>query len=196
MAQVKSGSDVNPFSTRFWTPGAIPFRFCNENDLELLFQKLSYRKVHQIVGAHGSGKSALLETLRCILTHKGFEVVYAVLNDEKRRLPKEFIVPKKDMRQFYILDGYEQLSWQERWCLRRQHWQRTAGLLWTAHRPAWGIPVLYRTTASVEFFLETVRCLTQDTALGFDESFLRERFDRAHGNFRTVFFELYDRCSR
>ncbi|MDR0871807.1 MAG: hypothetical protein LBN39_13570 [Planctomycetaceae bacterium] len=182
----------NPFSTRFWTPGVLPFRFGGGTGIKLLLQKLAERKVHQITGLHGTGKSTLLETLRTILARNGFTVIDRTLNSENRQLPDEFAVPKEDVRRFYILDGYEQLSWFDRWQLRRQRWRNTGGLLFTTHKAAFGVPVLYRTTVSFDFFLETVRKLTQNSPCLPDETFLRQRFEQYNGNFRAVFFELYD----
>lgn len=195
---------ANPFSTRFWAAGAVPFHFADRdadtrNDVEcrrlagLVANRGLGGPVTQIVGPHGSGKSTLLTALSRLFEERGYSVRRALLNDVRRQTPPDFRPKASDSKTVFLLDGYEQLSTLSRLRLRRRHWNRTAGLLWTTHRPAPFIPVLYRTVPRFAVFAMLVRRLTENTAFDCDESTLQSVFERAQGNFRDAFFELYDR---
>jgi ABC-type dipeptide/oligopeptide/nickel transport system ATPase component len=190
--------NINPFSTKFWTPGTIPYQFSEKEwDVSVLIeQKINYGSVMQIVGSHGSGKSTLLRTLLQHLEQRHFITRLEVLNDCQCKLPPDFLPIRHDQRMFYMIDGYEQLSFWEQIRLRFQNWGLTGGLLLTTHKPALGIRVLYRTTSRFELFVKLVQELTktysETHSLLFETSVLREIYHRADGNFRTAFFELYD----
>ncbi|MGL4595672.1 MAG: hypothetical protein ACRCUY_13190 [Thermoguttaceae bacterium] len=117
----------------------------------------------------------------------------------------------------FFLDGYEQLSWWNQFRLRHFGWTSQQILIWTTHKPVRGIPILYRTAPSFDCFCELVRQLLetppkhepfstyeseqereklppshQFQRLSFDESFLRNLFEKSNCHFRTAFFRLYD----
>lgn len=197
---------VNPFSTKFWTPGTIPYQFYNEkyrddNEKELdvnilIGQKIEFGTIMQIVGSHGSGKSTLLRTLLPFLEQQHFTVQLEVLNDRQHQLSPNFLPIRQNKRMFYMIDGYEQLSFLEQIRLRFQNWGATGGLLLTTHKPIFGIRVLYRTPPQFEIFVKLVQELTKTYSaihsFTFETTVLREIYHRANGNFRTAFFELYD----
>jgi energy-coupling factor transporter ATP-binding protein EcfA2 len=196
---------VNPFSTRFWIPGTIPYLFDEQEKLDvhtLIREKFESGLVMQIVGSHGSGKSTLLRTITRYLEQQHFTIRLEVLNDHRRKLSPDFLPIRHDKRMFYMIDGYEQLSFWERFRLRFQHWSLTGGLLLTTHKPVLGIRVLYKTTPQFELFVKLVQKLTKTFSASSSDSFsgsfsfgtteLREIYQRADGNFRTAFFELYD----
>jgi hypothetical protein len=201
---------ANPFSTKFWTQGTLPYQFV-EKDLDIRIlteQKIKYGSVMQIVGSHGSGKSTLLQTLLRHLEQQHFLIRLEVLNDRRSQLPPDFLPIRHDQRIFYMIDGYEQLSFWEQIRLRFQNWRLTGGLLLTTHKPVLGIRVLYRTTSRFELFVKLVQELTKvysatnsatnpatnsaTHSLIFETTVLREVYCRSGGNFRTAFFELYD----
>jgi ABC-type dipeptide/oligopeptide/nickel transport system ATPase component len=192
---------VNPFSTKFWTPGTIPYWFDEKEELDintLIGQKFESGLVMQIAGSHGSGKSTLLRTIMQYLEQQHFAIRFEVLNNRQRKLSPDFLPIRHDKKVFYMVDGYEQLSLWERFRLRFQNWSLTGGLLLTTHKPVLGIRVLYKTTPKFELFVKLVQELTKTSPATYSDSFsfgtteLREIYQRADGNFRTAFFELYD----
>ncbi|MDR0704877.1 MAG: ATP-binding cassette domain-containing protein [Planctomycetaceae bacterium] len=192
---------VNPFSTKFWTPGTIPYLFDEQEELNintLIGQKLEQGLVMQIVGSHGSGKSTLLRTIMRSLEQQYFTIRLEVLNDCQCKLSPDFLPVRHDKSVVYMIDGYEQLSVWERFRLRFQDWSLTGGLLLTTHKPVLGIRVLHKTTPRFELFVKLVQELTKTYSATDSDSFsfgiteLREIYQRADNNFRTAFFELYD----
>src|SRR5438045_9395885 len=77
---------VNPFSSRFVEPGAIPFRFPSPGGLADVVRRLDEAGGWgQVVGPHGSGKSTLLAALLPALT--AWEVRRVRLSAAGRELP-------------------------------------------------------------------------------------------------------------
>lgn len=186
---------ANPFSTNRWIPGVFPYEFSPDGDgnaARLLDAVTKIGGIAQFVGPHGSGKSTLLETLARTATARGLDVRRALLNERNRRLPGDFRPGPDTTGTLFLLDGYEQLSLPARLRLRFRPWNRSAGLLWTAHRPALGIPVLHRTEARFEVFESLVRTLLADTPIEPEPRLFQELFEKTNGNFRDAFFELYD----
>ncbi len=199
--------EVNPFSTKFWTPGTLPFEFDDdkvdaESLLERFFAMQNRHGIAQIVGPHGSGKSTLLASLGRAFRIRHFNVIQMTLHDRQRSLSPDFRPPgcrrnAVDRNIVFFLDGYEQLSLWMQTVVRLRCWNRAAGLILTTHTPAPGIfggriPILYRTVPRLDRFQNIVRRLTAGTDFSVDEKTPTEIFHRHHGNFRNAFFELYD----
>jgi len=182
----------NPFSTRHVRPGAIDYLFPPGTSAESLLARLegnSWRG--QIVGPHGSGKSALLAALIRALEGSARQVHLVELHDGQRRIPHDFwrtdgITPNTVV----IVDGYEQLGFFSRFRLRRFCRKRALGLLVTAHSSA-GLPDLFRTAPDVATTVRLVEQLVfRDSPISADE--ICERFSAHKGDIREVFFDLYD----
>ena len=174
---------VNPFSTKFWTSGAIPFQFSEPGEsIDLLLARTRQHPVCQIVGAHGSGKSTLLLELLKRYTENGEQVGYLFFNDQQRHIPDGITFEKE--RTLFV-DGFEQLSPLAQLWLRF----RAKRLILTVHRPLWFVPVLYRTQPQFSVFAGIVRQMVPNPP---EESVLQAVYDRSGGNFRNAFFELYD----
>ena len=174
---------TNPFSTKFWASGVIPFQFsgCGETIAALLTRAQRYR-VCQIVGPHGSGKSTLMLCLQKQFEQRGENVRYLCFNEQQRRIPDNFTFSRNEI---VLADGFEQLPFRDR--IKLLLWAKR--LILTAHRPVWFVPVLYRTQPQFSIFVQLVRQIAAEPP---EESSLRKVFDRSGGNFRTAFFELYD----
>ena len=173
----------NPFSTKFWASGTIPFQFSESGDSLGALQERARRKlICQIVGPHGSGKSALLLNLMRRYKEDGDDVRHIFLNDQHRRVPEEITFQKHHI---IFADGFEQLRFGDRLWLLRQ----SKRLILTVHRPVWLVPILYRTKPQYSIFVQIVRRIAPDAP---DESVLRAVYERSGGNFRSAFFELYD----
>jgi len=188
--------ESNPFSTKFWTPGAIPFRFSAEDwstrtDGEQLVAAFERYGGGQIVGPHGSGKTTLIESLKRVFQQNGYDVRHAMLNDRNRRLPDNFATEPLREPFVRIIDGFEQFTFWKRLLFQRRFPGR---FLIATHRPVGRLPVLYRTAPRLDVFTELVRHLAGKEPFADDE--LRRLFETARGNFRDAFLTLYDREGR
>ena len=218
----------NPFSTRFTTPGTIPYyfpeEFCHQikkecvNFKNYLFQsmvgadhlKMNICLLHladrlksnhcygQIVGPHGSGKSTFIAALALVLKQQNMHLVQEVLHDKQRILPESFWKslsqkpenPEKKI--IAVIDGYEQLSWLQRFKLRCVCHQKHAGLILTSHKRIFSFPLLYTTRSSQEILEQIV-----DYLLELPCDFIREKtlsilMQKHKNNIRDVLFALYD----
>lgn len=183
----------NPFSSRNVRPGAIPFVFAAGESARQVVQRL--RAAHwwgQIVGPHGSGKSALVATLAPHLVDAGRRLTCITLHDGQRNLRAlARDLAEIDETSLVVVDGYEQLSWFSRWRLKRQCQRKGSGLLVTSHATA-SLPWLYSTQPSLEMALQIVARLSQ----GSEPCIRREDVERLYaarrGDLRDVLFDLYD----
>jgi hypothetical protein len=183
----------NPFATCWTRPGAIAYRFVGGQNAELLIgqlRALGWRGA--IIGPHGSGKSTLLETLKPALRDAGRRVHTVALRYGQRSLPRDFLASiGAASDSLVIVDGYEQLSWVEKWRLGRRCRRANAGLLVTSHSPT-RLPTLIRLAPD----LPLVEQLVADLAARVSTPVTREDIAASlacHGsNVREVFFDLYD----
>jgi len=175
---------VNPFSTKFWQAGVIPFHFSEPGDtIDALLEKAQQHPACQIVGPHGSGKSTLLLELRKRYEQNGKNIRHLFFNDQQKCIADD-IAFQEDLT--FFVDGFEQLP------LFKQLWLRFRArrLILTAHHPIWFMPILYRTKPQFSVFVQIVRQMVQDSP---ETAVLREVYERSGDNFRNAFFELYDR---
>ncbi len=194
MSRVGQLPRVNPFSTRFVQPGAVPFRFFTHSGLaELVSQLEATDGWGEIIGPHGSGKSTLLATLLPALT--AWPVRHIHLNTSYRTLPADLFDPPK-RGSLLVIDGFEQLGPLTRFQVKRHCRQQKCGLLVTAHR-SMGFPLLCRTDVTPEAAAELIAGLVPPGGEwvldGFD---IAARLRHHRGSLREVLFELYDRWTR
>ncbi|MBA4191005.1 MAG: hypothetical protein C0467_23720 [Planctomycetaceae bacterium] len=194
MSRVGRLPQVNPFSSRFVQPGAIPFQFPTPDGLALLVSQLEASGGWgEIVGPHGSGKSTLLATLLPSLS--AWRVRHVRLNTSHRVLPAGLFDPPEPGT-LLVIDGFEQLSVLSRFRVKRHCRLHEAGLLVTAHRPM-GLPQLRRTDVAGETAAELVARLVPPggewVLAGFD---IAARLRHHRGSLREVLFELYDIWAR
>ena len=184
----------NPFSTCRTRPGALPFLFRDGEDVETLIDRLRRNGWQgEIVGPHGSGKSALLSALVPALEQAGRRTLVLTLHDGQRRLPPE---AQRELRfgmplLVVVVDGYEQLSCWSRFRLKRLCRRRGLGLLVTAHGSV-GLPPLYHAAADADLFPKIVEQLLSGAPPPWDRAELSQRLARHGGNLREALFEFYD----
>jgi hypothetical protein len=183
----------NPFCTKRVRPGAISFLFPPGQDAEMVVQRLQRNGWWgEIVGAHGSGKSALLATLIPQIELAGRRAMLVELHDGQRRLPLDL---GRDDRirppMVLIVDGYEQLSRCRRFLLKRHCDRRGLGLVVTVHVSV-GLPELYQTAPTPELTERIVAQLLAGRSPPCTKSELVACFARHHGNIRETLFDLYD----
>lgn len=187
-----SGS-ANPLSTRFTRPGAIPYRFPAGTSAALVVERLCHSEWQgQILGSHGSGKSALVAALIPAIEQAGRQVVLIELHDQQRRLPDDWL-QRADLSRptVVIVDGCEQLAPWNRSALKRSCRRRGLGLLVTAHRSL-GLPDLFCTSVDLPLAQEIVRSLLGDQQSLIRPEEVEQCFDRHRGNLREALFDLYD----
>jgi hypothetical protein len=183
----------NPFSTRHVRPGAIPFFFPPGQSAGQLVELLRSNEWRgEIVGPHGSGKSSLLSSLVPALENAGQSPLLIELHDGQRRLPVDLRrIDGLAENTVVIVDGYEQLSFLSRLQLKGFCRRRHLGLIVTSHRPA-GLPLLFRTSASVTLAEEIVRFLLRGRPQLLGSNDLARRFEHHRGDLRELLFDLYD----
>ena len=174
----------NPFSTKCWASGVLPFRFTETGEnIDTLLERARRYPTCQIVGPHGSGKSTLLLSLMKRYEQSGKNIQLLFFNDQHRQIPSD-ITFQENMTLF--ADGFEQLRFRDQ--CRLLCWSERKIL--TLHRPIWFVPVLFRTQPQFSVFVQIVQKLAPDM---LTESELQSVYKRSGGNFRSAFFELYDR---
>ncbi|QDU23404.1 P-loop NTPase family protein [Urbifossiella limnaea] len=182
---------VNPFSTRFVEPGAIPYRLPGGAELDALVTRFEAAgSWSEVVGPHGSGKSTLLASLLPRLT--AWTVRRVRLGTAERSLPPE-LWPLPGPRPLLVIDGFEQLGWLGQRRVTRECRRAGAGLLVTTHRPA-GLPPLHRTDVTPEALEWVLARLLPADGRGVLEGYdAAARLCAHRGSLREVLFELYDR---
>ena len=180
----------NPFCTRRVRPGAMPFLFAGDLTAENAVARLRENGWRgQIVGPHGSGKSALLATLVPAIERAGRRVLLLELHDGQRTLPLDFWRGAELAScTLLAIDGYEQLG---RWTRFRLARFCPAGLLVTAHASV-GLPELCRTAVDLDLacrLATQLQCRHRVLVTAHD---VAQRFPRHGGNLRELLFDLYD----
>lgn len=183
---------ANPFSTRFVRPGSIDYVFGEGESAGRLVARLRAAGWQgEIVGPHGSGKSALLAALIPEIRRAGKTPLLVELHDGQRRLPinlSELAVDTEfALNTVLIVDGYEQLGFWARFRLASFRRRGGIGLLVTAHRSV-GFCELYSTRPTVELALKIIARLAADVP----HADIQRAFDRRGGNIREMLFDLYD----
>lgn len=184
---------ANPFSTRRVRPGAIAYCFPDGVDAVTLVDRLRENAWRgQIVGPHGSGKSALLATLIPVIERAGKRVTLVELHDGQRRLPLALKrTPGLDSSALLAIDGYEQLSRPSRFGLKRFVAARGVGLLATAHASV-GLPCIFSTTTDRVLARRLVERLLAESEIRIAMEDVDALFSLHQGNLREVLFGLYD----
>ena len=177
----------NPFCTRCIRPGAIPFLFPAGQDAETLVERLRQNGWWgEILGVHGSGKSALLAAMIPCIERAGRDALLVELHDGQRRLPFKIDDDfSPGLSTIVIVDGYEQLNRWRRWRLMRLCRRHGSGLLVTAHASV-GLPRLHETVATGELAEKIVATLLAGRTLPLAVADLAECLARRHGNLRET----------
>lgn len=171
----------------------MPYLFPPETDCESLLRQLRENGWRgQIVGPHGSGKSALVATLLTVLRSQTHPIEWIELHDGQRRLPGGLErLRGLPFGTLVVVDGYEQLAFWNRLRVRRCCRQRGLGLLVTAHAPA-GLPTLFATNPSPMLAERIVQCLLGERTWPVSREELHRRYCEHRGDLRELLFDLYD----
>lgn len=189
----------NPFATCWTKPGAMTFRFPQDQSGERLIRRLAGQGwCGEIVGPHGSGKTTLLATLLPLLQETGRDVHAVTLRSGGRHLPRGWIkqaLANRSSHTVLVVDGYEQLAPFRRWSLRRRCASAGAGLLVTSHEPS-GLPTLVRLSPDLQLVEQLVTDLASRAPSPITEADVVASHACHGSNVREIFFELYDRHER
>ncbi len=195
-AAPRSGRVSNPFSTRFVRPGALTFRFPPGMTVIDLIDRLRCQGWWgQIIGPHGSGKSTLLRALEPELLAAGRTIHWFEFHTgSPRRLMARKQNINKDDRSLVVIDGYEQLSWFERFRWQRYCRRQYGGLLVTAHQDC-RLPHLLSTQTTIPLAQQLVRqLLPPNDCFAIQDNVVADAFHACGGNLRETWFRLYDEC--
>ncbi len=185
----------NPFATCWTRPGALAFRFADEQSVERLVAKFAAQGWWgAIVGPHGSGKSTLLESLMPVLRAAGVSFHAVALRNAQRCLPASFTSSIRP-NALVIIDGYEQLGWFERVRLIRGCRRAKCGLLATTHAPNL-MPTLIRLAPDERLVQQLVADLTAQVSTPVTSADVAASHACHGSNVREIFFDLYDQHER
>jgi hypothetical protein len=183
----------NPFSSRFIRPGAIPYRFReNDSSLAALYERWKQcSHVAQIRGDHGSGKSTLLASLARHFETDGFQLRTHVMAEVPRDVRTLLADQGWTPRTVVVVDGYERLSWWSRCQLRFKRWAAGAKILLTTHVDL-GFPNVCTLRPTADDVIDLVRYLQRDRQFLVTDDDARAAFTRHPSNVREALFELFD----
>lgn len=179
----------NPFAAQ--RIERLPFRFPAGDDWDTLLARLeavAWRGA--IVGAHGTGKTTLLEQLAPRLAGRGFTPHLLTLRAASTSADKETLLAAAALRapDFILLDGAEQLTTRQ-WLTFQNTTHAAAGCVITLHREG-RLPTVLQSEPSPALLDDLTHELA-DASLPEGEA--RRLFIRHRGNLRECLRELYDR---
>jgi len=190
MQTITPSREINPFATCWTRPGAIPFRFPeNEQPNDLVSKLAAHIWRGAIIGPHGSGKTTLLKSLKPALVAADRNVCTISLHNGQRRLPP---LPSQNRSFLLIIDGYEQLSQLERIrILARSYFTRT-GLLVTSHARTC-LPTLIQLSPNQSLVEQLVADLCAKVSTTITTADIAASHACHGSNVREILFDLYDR---
>lgn len=179
----------NPFAVQHIE--RIPFRFPAGDTWEALLGRLeAVAWCGAIVGAHGTGKTTLLEQLAPQLTARGFRPHLLTLRAESTSADKQTLLAAAALRapDFILLDGAEQLT-PRQWLAFQNTTHAAAGCVITLHREG-RLPTVLQSEPSPALLDDLTHELC---GAWLPEREARRLFVRHRGNLRECLRELYDR---
>ncbi len=189
-------SEENPFATRFTRPG---YRFVEPDDVSavesLTVRFLRNGKRGQIVGPHGCGKTSLVYAMTRSLQAAFRATHFLVIRRQGWfgfRTEKIAGLPGSGDNDLWVVDGVENLSPIQRWCLVGSCRFRKCGLLLTTHQALLGVPVLEKLIPTFSHFEEIVEQLTRPRDVTIQPGSVREAYELHGGDYREGLMFLYD----
>lgn len=183
-----------------------PFRAECLQDISYIFQDggmaAFFRRLHSvgeraaIVGARGTGKTTLLNSIDAAFAENGRATCRIFVNEGNRHEVVgdiKSLLEKVRTDEVVLLDGAEQLSWWQ-WKRFLFYSRHAAGLLITCHH-AGRLPCILQTTGSPELLDELVNMLT-GREVRVTDVFSTVLYQKHEGNIREALRELYDIYSR
>jgi hypothetical protein len=197
----------NPFCTRFFRPGAIPFYFQPPMSLDALVHQIvagPHSRV-AIVGPHGSGKSTLLQDViehpelsraDRMTSHVRFQQG-APRRARWRTMLPALAVANRNGGGLLIVDGWEQLDRVLQWVVRSRAASKATRILATSHTLPGNFVELWQTRIDPGVESHVLGHMLRGShnvspaALILTEAWRESR--RRHGsNLRESLFDMYD----
>jgi energy-coupling factor transporter ATP-binding protein EcfA2 len=188
----------NPFSTKYFEPGAIAYHFFGAETAQAMLERCQEQPgCYAIVGPHGSGKSTLLNSLARADKSSMQNFTMCLRNDgQSQSLFRSHLGAWPNSATVFV-DGLEQLSWWDRWRLKRTIRRKGCTLIGTCHSDLPGFQVLWRTKIDEQTERWVLSQLLQDQpelALGSALASPAWQQSRKHHqqNLRESLFDMYD----
>ncbi len=156
-------------------------------------EAMQYRSA--IIGAHGTGKTTLLEGLEARLRQQGFGTRFIRLDAEHRALSPGFLdglCASLTGNEVLLFDGAEQMS-PLAWRWFRWRARRARGLLITTHQPG-RLPTLWECRTSPALLADIASELLRVQPASILEV-AADLFSNHEGNLRDALREWYDRVA-
>lgn len=192
---------MNPFSSRYIKPGAREYLFPAGEAIEELIERLGEKRMVQIVGPHGSGKSTLVEMIRKSIECNSSKIVIPSHRDKTDSLKEvELAIKNCSGDDLIVVDGIEQLKASRRNRIFAQCQKNNLMLLVTTHESV-GIETLIRTETSFLLFKQMVNEMLQgqsdgsnltDGVRSITDAEIEKVFKEYAPNIREALFALYD----
>ena len=192
----------NPFATRHFAPGQIPFYFPSPHSLESLSNQLLSPQVSRwaIVGPHGSGKSTLISHLLSNPTLRNAFPANALmrLDSSSLKLPRWWsVIRQLPKNQLLAIDGFEQLRFWMQWTLKSLASLQKCKLLITTHQKLPSFNTLWETSIDSQIEQHVLSIMLQaefPTKLNdvLQSDAWRTSRDRHGSNLRESLFDMYD----
>ena len=211
--------ESNPFCTRMVRPGSVEYRFCDKatgtptaddarSGYDEIVASLQSHRFGVIVGAHGSGKTTLIHSLRTVLRDAFADVEDVQLSgppsvatlarcQHARRVAKQMYSRQNRLPRggLLVVDGAEQLSRPGLAWLLRKAKRRGQAVLATSHWPVRGMTVLHETEvtgALVSSLTESLLAEASPKVAKIVRTELGRQDWSTLTNVRDLWFELYD----
>lgn len=192
---------MNPFSSRYIKPGAREYLFPVGESIEKLIERLHEKRIVEIVGPHGSGKSTLVEMIRKSIECKFSKIVIPSHRDKTESLKEiELAIENCSSDDLVIVDGIEQMKASQRNRIFAQCKKNNLMLLVTTHESV-GFETLIRTETNYLLFKQMVDEMlhVQSDGDNYPESVrpvtdaeIEKVFKEYAPNIREALFALYD----
>lgn len=190
---------MNPFSSRFIRPGARRYLFPPNESINSVLERLVEKRIVQIVGPHGSGKSTLVEMI-CQSSDYDFAKVVISSSRPKNEAFKEIRnkIEASSQDKLLVIDGIEQLKVSQRSRIIAKCKMQKLLLLVTTHVSV-GVDTLMQTSTSFNVFRQIVDemlnerldSVSRDADL-IETTDIEWAFKNSFPDLREALFELYD----
>lgn len=192
---------TNPFCTRYFQPGSIPFFFHPPMTLDSLVQSISQSSSPRvaIVGPHGSGKSTLLAH---ITQHPALSASNGSICQIRFQAGESMGYRWRAIRQvpntrLLVVDGWEQMDSVLQWFTRARAKARGIRILATAHALPVRFTEIWRTRIDTTIEQHVLTYMLRDfgkvgtTHVTRSQAWQQSR--QRHGeNLRESLFDMYD----
>ncbi|MFN7733591.1 MAG: hypothetical protein ACK5OB_16965 [Pirellula sp.] len=192
----------NPFSSKHFQPGAIPYRFPTAEAEQSLLHHVCQESLPRmaIVGPHGSGKSTLVAHL---LASPPLRQRYPALSHLRLSSSTPWIARMRaawsslERQNLVVIDGFEQFTSAQQRILRAVATFRRARLMVTSHADVAGFETLWKTAVDPVTEQYVIEHLLGDRSPSLARSILESpewlASRKTHGmNLRESLFDMYD----